>query len=69
MLILKVFGFIIIALEMTVAMRSKAQVYGPSSAGMVGSNPAEGTYVRTMCFLRIKKIEQNVKSTLVQALR
>jgi hypothetical protein len=49
--------YIIIALQMTVALRSKVQVCGPSSAGIVVSNPVEGTDDRIPCVvLRITQV-------------
>ena len=45
--------YIIIVLQMMLVVRSKLQVYGPSSGVTMGSNLAEGTDVRILCFLRI----------------
>ena len=48
--------YIIIALQITMVVLSKAHVCGSSSVGIMGSNPAEGMDVRILCFLRIKQV-------------
>ena len=44
------------------AVRSKAQVCGPSIAGIAGSNPAEGTDFTFMCLLCIAQVAASATS-------